>query len=129
MRRIHIPLLLLLALYLVGHFRSGLRAPLSGLASVTQAQGYPTGIHYAPAENLERLDADVCGKRGARLISACTPSPIAPIGGHLTRSRPPRSQSENLSRWRAVRRGAALEGRMGFNHQSLAGANATSRSG
>ncbi len=56
MRRIHIPVMLLLALYLLGHFGSGLREPFSALTSVTQAQSYPTGTHYAPAENLERLD-------------------------------------------------------------------------
>ena len=56
MRRNHIPVMLLLALYLLGHLGSGLREPFSRLTGVTQAQGYPTGTHYAPAENLERLD-------------------------------------------------------------------------
>ena len=56
MRRIHIPVMLLLALYLLGHFGSGLREPFPALTSAVQAQGNPTGTHYAPAENLERLD-------------------------------------------------------------------------
>jgi phosphatidylserine/phosphatidylglycerophosphate/cardiolipin synthase-like enzyme len=56
MRRLHIPLVLLLALYLVGHYGPRLREAVSNLTEVTQAQGHSTGDHYAPAENLERLD-------------------------------------------------------------------------
>ena len=59
MRRLHIPLLLVLGLYLLSHLGSGLRERLPDLTAVTQAQGYSAGIHYAPAENLERLDANV----------------------------------------------------------------------
>ncbi len=70
MRRIHIPLFLMLALYLLGHFGSGLREPFSNLSSVTQAQSYLAGIHYAPAENLERLDADAL-RRARRKIDIC----------------------------------------------------------
>jgi phosphatidylserine/phosphatidylglycerophosphate/cardiolipin synthase-like enzyme len=56
MRRLHIPFLLLLALYLVGHYGPRLREAVSNLAEVTRAQGHATGDHYAPAENLARLD-------------------------------------------------------------------------
>jgi phosphatidylserine/phosphatidylglycerophosphate/cardiolipin synthase-like enzyme len=56
MRRLHIPFLLLLALYLVGHYGPRLREAVSNLTEVTRAQGHATGDHYAPAENLERLD-------------------------------------------------------------------------
>ncbi len=56
MRRLHIPLMLLLALYLVGRYGPRLREAVSNLTEVSQAQGYPAGNHYAPAENLERLD-------------------------------------------------------------------------
>ena len=56
MRRLHIPFTLLLALYLVAHFGRRLREGVSNFTGVTRAQGRATGIHYAPAENLERLD-------------------------------------------------------------------------
>ena len=56
MRRLHIPFTLLLALYLVAHFGRRLREGVSNFTEVTRAQGRATGIHYAPAENLERLD-------------------------------------------------------------------------
>ena len=56
MRRLHIPLVLLLALYLVGHYGPRLREAASNLTEAIQAQGHSTGDHYAPAENLERLD-------------------------------------------------------------------------
>ena len=56
MRRLHIPFLLLVAVYLVGHFGPRLREAVSNVSAVTQAQGHATGDHYAPAENLERLD-------------------------------------------------------------------------
>lgn len=56
MRRLHIPFMLSLALYLVAHFGPRLRECVSNLNGVTQAQGRSTGDHYAPAENLERLD-------------------------------------------------------------------------
>jgi len=56
MRRLHIPFTLLLALYLVAHFGPRLREGVSNFTGVTQAQARVTGIHYAPAENLERLD-------------------------------------------------------------------------
>lgn len=56
MRRMHIPFLLLLALYLVGHFGPRLREAVFNLNEVTQAQRQATGDHYSPAENLERLD-------------------------------------------------------------------------
>ena len=55
MRRLHIPFTLLLALYLVAHFGPRLRE-VANFTGVTQAQARVTGIHYAPAENLERLD-------------------------------------------------------------------------
>jgi len=70
MRRIHIPLVLLLALYLLAHFGSGLRERLPDLSNVTQAQSYSIGIHYAPAENLERLDADAL-RKARRKIDIC----------------------------------------------------------
>ena len=56
MRRLHIPFTLLLALYLVAHFGPRLREGVSNFTRVTQAQARATKIHYAPAENLERLD-------------------------------------------------------------------------
>jgi phosphatidylserine/phosphatidylglycerophosphate/cardiolipin synthase-like enzyme len=56
MRRLHIPFMLLLALYLVEHFGPRLREGVSNFTRVTQAQARATGIQYAPAENLERLD-------------------------------------------------------------------------
>jgi hypothetical protein len=56
MRRLHIPFLLLLALYLVGHYSPRLREAVSNLTEVTGAQGHATGDHYAPAEDLEPLD-------------------------------------------------------------------------
>ena len=56
MRLIHIPVMLLLALYLLGHFGSGLCQLFPALTSTVLAQGNSTGTHYAPAENLERLD-------------------------------------------------------------------------
>lgn len=56
MRRLHIPFVLLLALYLVGHYGPRLREAVSNLTEITQAQGHSTGNHYAPAENLERVD-------------------------------------------------------------------------
>ena len=56
MRRLHIPFMLLLALYLVAHFGPRLREVVSNFTGVTQAQARGSGIHYAPAENLERLD-------------------------------------------------------------------------
>ena len=55
MRRLHIPFTLLLALYLVAHFGPRLRE-VANFTGVTRAQARVTGIHYAPAENLERLD-------------------------------------------------------------------------
>lgn len=70
MRRIHASLGILLALFLLGRFVSPLRESVSGLTKVVQAQSYPTDIHYAPAENLERLDADVLG-RAHRKIDIC----------------------------------------------------------
>ena len=56
MRRLHVPFMLLLALYLVAHFGPSLREVVSNFTGVTQAQARGSGIHYAPAENLERLD-------------------------------------------------------------------------
>ncbi|MGO9273424.1 MAG: hypothetical protein ACLQOO_24830 [Terriglobia bacterium] len=59
MRRIHIPIMLLLALYLVGHYGPRVREAVGNLTEVTHAQGYPSGNHYAPREDLERLDMEV----------------------------------------------------------------------
>ena len=59
MRRLHIPIVLLLALYLVGHYVPHLREGLTSLTAVAQAQGYPSGNHYAPSEDLEQLDMQV----------------------------------------------------------------------
>jgi len=58
MRRLHIPFMLLLTFFLVGRFGPRLRDSLTNLSEVTHAQGYPTGNHYAPQEDLERLDMD-----------------------------------------------------------------------
>ena len=57
-RRLHIPLMLLLTLYLVERFGPRLRDTLTNLTEVTHAQGYLTGNHYAPQEDLERLDME-----------------------------------------------------------------------
>ena len=70
MRRLHIPLLLGLGLYLLSHFGSGLRERLPDMTGVTQAQSYSAGIHYAPAENLERLDATAL-RNARRKIDIC----------------------------------------------------------
>ncbi len=70
MRRIHVFSTLLVLAYLLSRFASPLRESLSSLTSVAQAQGYAAGIHYAPAENLERLDADVL-RRARRKIDIC----------------------------------------------------------
>ena len=58
MRRLHIPFVLLLTFFLVGHFGPRLRDGLTNLTEATHAQGYPTGNHYAPQEDLERLDME-----------------------------------------------------------------------
>ena len=64
MHRIHTFFAVFLALYLIGRFASPLHESVSRLTKVVQAQSYPTGIHYAPTENLERFDANTL--RGAR---------------------------------------------------------------
>ncbi len=59
MRRLHIPIVLPLALYLVGHYAPHLREGLTSLTAVAHAQGNPSGNHYAPSEDLEQLDMQV----------------------------------------------------------------------
>ena len=70
MRRLHIPVMLLLTLYLVGRYGPRLREAVSNLTEISQAQGYPAGNHYAPAENLERLDMQAL-RTARRKVDVC----------------------------------------------------------
>jgi len=70
MARISVWFLLLLGIYLLGRSSSSHQEPTPGPTAVVRAQSYTLGVHYAPAENLEHLDADAL-QRARRKIDIC----------------------------------------------------------
>lgn len=70
MRRVHFLVVFVLATYLAGKYGPRLHEALTKQAGSAQAQEYPIGTHYAPAENLERLDMQAL-RSARRKIDLC----------------------------------------------------------
>ena len=70
MRRLQLPVMLMLAVCLVVKYGPRLHETVTKQASSARAQDYPTGTHYAPAENLERLDMQAL-RSARRKVDIC----------------------------------------------------------